>query len=250
MFKLKKVLRARKRLEVVTNILFAFFQLNLRYKENRKDYGIEIFEYFYLPWKTDDEFNSAYNIILDFTLNPKSRLYTIFELSQKYLNDDSIFIEVGTWKGGVCGLVSLANRNKNLDIYCCDTFTGVKNASDKDSFFKNNEYEDANFEDLKKLEQLVPHKFNIVQGIFPKSMNGIDLSKPISMAHIDVDTYISAKESFDYIFNNLIKGGLIILDDYGGWFTDGVTKFGNELKLRKDLISIPNHLGQLIIFKT
>ena len=43
MFKLKKVLRARKRLEVVTNILFAFFQLNLRYKENRKDYGIEIF---------------------------------------------------------------------------------------------------------------------------------------------------------------------------------------------------------------
>ena len=42
---------------------------------------------------------------------------------------------------------------------------------------------------------------------------------------------------------------MIILDDYGGWFTDGVTKFGNELKLNKDLVVIPNHLGQLIIYK-
>ena len=69
------------------------------------------------------------------------------------------------------------------------------------------------------------------------------------MAHIDVDTYLSAKESFDFIFNNLKDGGLIILDDYGGWFTDGVTKFGEELKNRSDMFVVPNHIGQLIIFK-
>jgi len=42
---------------------------------------------------------------------------------------------------------------------------------------------------------------------------------------------------------------MIVLDDYGGWFTDGVTKYGNELFTNKELIVIPNHLGQLIIYK-
>jgi len=58
MFNLKKVIKARKKLDLITSFLFKLFQFNLRYKEKRKDYGIEIFEYFYLPWKTDDEFNT------------------------------------------------------------------------------------------------------------------------------------------------------------------------------------------------
>ena len=45
------------------------------YREKRKEYGIEIFEYFYLPWRTNSEFNNSYNKIKDYTLNPKSILY-------------------------------------------------------------------------------------------------------------------------------------------------------------------------------
>jgi O-methyltransferase len=249
MFNLNKVTKARKRLALITGLLFKLFQLNLRYKENRKDYGIEIFEYFYLPWKTESNFNQYYKTIFDYTLNPKSRLYTIYDLSLRYLEENSIFVEVGTWRGGVCGLISLAHSEKKLKIYCCDTFTGVKNSSDKDSFFTDNEYSDASINDIKDLEKKVNYKFEIVKGVFPDSFDKIFLESPISMAHIDVDTYLSAKESFHFIFNNLKDGGLIILDDYGGWFTDGVTKFGEELKNRSDMFVVSNHIGQLIIFK-
>ena len=38
-------------------------------------------------------------------------------------------------------------------------------------------------------------------------------------------TYLSAKESFEFLSKNIIKNGLIISDDYGGWFTDGITEF-------------------------
>ena len=249
MFNLNKVTKARKRLSLITSLLFKLFQFNLRYKEKRKDYGIEIFEYFYLPWKTESNFNQYYKTVYDFTLNPKSRLYTIYDFSLRYLEENSVFVEVGTWRGGVCGLISLAHSEKNLKIYCCDTFTGVKNSSDKASFFTDNEYSDASINNLKDLEKKVNHKFEIVKGVFPNSFDKISLESPISMAHIDVDTYLSAKESFDFIFNNLKDSGLIILDDYGGWFTDGVTKFGEELKNRSDMIVVPNHIGQLIIFK-
>ncbi len=74
------------------------------------------------------------------------------------------------------------------------------------------------------------------------------IHKKISFAHIDVDTYISAKESFDFIMQNAVKGAVVDLDDYGGWFTDGVTKFGNELRQQKEYFAVPNHLGQMIIF--
>ena len=249
MFNIRKVKRARKILNLLTSLLFKLFQLNLRYKENRKDYGVEIFEYFYLPWKNDKIFIDSFSQIEENTINPKSRLYTIYEYSKFYLNKNSTFIEVGSWKGGVSGLVALTNIDKNIDIYSCDTFSGVKKSSNKDSFFKNDEYNDATPNDIKKIEDIVKTKINIVEGIFPASFKNISLNKPLSMAHIDVDTYLSAKESFEFLSKLLVKDGLIILDDYGGWFTDGVTKFGNELKEDKRFHVVPNHIGQLIIFR-
>jgi len=230
MFNIEKVTRARKKLDLIAKFLFKLFQINLRYKEERKNYGIEIFEYFYLPWKTDDEFNISYELIKKYTLNPKSRLFTIFEMSKRYLVNDTSFIEVGSWKGGVSGLVSLVNKDKNIDYFVCDTFNGVVNSSQKDTFFKNSEYNNATSNDVREVENISDKKFNIVEGIFPNSMNNSVINKPISFAHIDVDTYISAKESLDFILSNSINGAMIVLDDYGGWFTDGITKFGNELK--------------------
>ena len=57
------------------------------------------------------------------------------------------------------------------------------------------------------------------------------------------------QRKFRLLLLNSIKGALIVLDDYGGWFTDGVKKLGNEIKSNEDLVVIPNHLGQLIIYK-
>jgi len=249
MFNLKKVKKARKRLEYLSSLLFKLFQLNLRYKEKRKDYGIEIYEYFYLPWRTHKEFNKSYDLISNYTLNPKSRLFTIYDMSKRYLMEDTSFVEVGCWRGGVTGLVALSNKDKNIDYYACDTFSGVVNTSDKDSFFKGNEYNDTSINTIKELKNIVDEEINTVEGNFPNSMEKINLVKPISFAHIDVDTYISAKESLEYLSAHAIKGALIILDDFGGWFTDGVTKFGNELKSDKQYFVAPNHLGQLLIYK-
>lgn len=249
MFKLQKVIKARKKLNFITSILFKLFQINLRYKETRDDYGIEIFEYFYLPWRSDKNFKKYYKLIKDYTLNPQSRIFTIYDMSKKHLKDNSTFIEVGSWRGGVSGIVALENDKKDIDYIVCDTFSGVVNSSDKDSFFKNNEYNNASVDHVKYVEELTGKKFNIVEGVFPSSINELVINKPISFAHVDVDTYISAKESIGFILKHSIKGAMIILDDYGGWFTDGITKFGNELKTNEELVIVPNHLGQLIIYK-
>ena len=124
------------------------------------------------------------------------------------------------------------DKKKNVEYYLCDTFEGVVNSSKKDTFFTDKEYSDASIEDVKSATSLINNsKVNLVSGTFPESFKNINLKHPISFAHIDVDTYNSAKDSIDFIFNNSVKGAVIVLDDYGGWFTDGVTKLGNELKV-------------------
>lgn len=249
MFELKKVQKGRKRLKLITSIIFKIMQLRFKYREKRDDYGIEIFEYFYLPWRSDKEFNDLYQKFHEYTLNPESRVYNVYKLSQKYLKADTSFIEVGTWKGGVSAIVAHANSKKNVEYYLCDTFEGVVKSSKKDTFFKDKEYSDASIEDVKSATSLINSKVNLVSGTFPESFKNINLKHPISFAHIDVDTYNSAKDSIDFILNNSVKGAVIVLDDYGGWFTDGVTKLGNELIENQQLFAVPNHIGQLILFK-
>ena len=46
MFNLKKVKKARRRLKFIGDILFKLFQLNLRYKENRKDMDLKFMSIF------------------------------------------------------------------------------------------------------------------------------------------------------------------------------------------------------------
>ena len=233
MFNKKTVNIARKILDSITSTLFLFFQIFLRYKENRKDYGIQIFEYFYLPWRSDNDFIDIYSKIKLNTINPIYRLYTIYDLAKIHLKENSTFVEVGSWRGGVSAMIASAFKSKNVTFFACDTFNGVVNSSVEDSFFKNSEYKDASINDIEDLNRKLDLNIKPIQGIFPNSFNQIKLDNKISFAHIDVDTFISAKESFDFIFNKMDTGGVIVLDDYGGWFTDGVTTFGNSLKKEK-----------------
>ena len=82
-------------------------------------------------------------------------------------------------------------------------------------FFKDGEYNDTSSDDIFEISKIVNRKIHVVEGIFPESFHNINIKKNISMAHIDVDTYISAKNSFEFISEKLLPGGLIILDDYG-----------------------------------
>ena len=53
-----------------------------------------------------------------------------------------------------------------------------------------------------------------------------------------------------YIKKYLSNNSAILLDDYGGWFTDGITLLGSELLEDKNTIFVPLNTGQgLILFK-
>ena len=252
-FKLKKIKRNRKILQVIEKFLFFCFQIGNSHREKRSDYGITLFEYFHKPWLSDEFFLDSVKKVENYTLNPISRLYQVWIHSKQFIREDTAFVEIGSWKGGVSALVSLnlTNSNiKNVDIYCFDTFDGVVMASDKDSFFSGSEYSDATVEDVESVFKLTDSNPTIITGTFPESAEKTGFDKKISFVHIDVDTYESAKRSIMYIKKYLSDNSAILLDDYGGWFTDGITLLGSELLEEENTIFVPLNTGQgLILFK-
>ena len=67
----------------------------------------------------------------------------------------------------------------------------------------------------------------------------------------DVNTYKSTKKSFNFVRKRIIKGGVIVFDDYGIHTVDSIKKFVNEIykKYKKNFYFIYNYMGQCILIK-
>ena len=75
--------------------------------------------------------------------------------------------------------------------------------------------------------------------------------KKIKLCHIDVNTYNSTKNSFNYVKNKMVKNGFIIFDDYGMYGVERVTKLINQItkKDKKYFNIFFNYFGQCILVK-
>jgi hypothetical protein len=69
----------------------------------------------------------------------------------------------------------------------------------------------------------------LVKGNIPDTFSEYFDQKPatqIALLHIDVDVYEATKACLDYLYGRVVKGGIIIFDDYGQ--IDGATQAINE----------------------
>lgn len=202
----------------------------------------------YAPWEDDTAFKQVYDLISDNTLVDKYRCYELWNLTQQMKEDDGDIIEVGVWRGGTAGILGCANKNGRGELYFADTFSGVVKAGIADTLYKGGEHANTSQEIVKSLfKQLDIRDYQLLVGIFPDDFKYFP-SYSIKICHIDVDTYLSAKEIVDFIWPRVIKGGVIIFDDYGFFGCEGVTKYVNEFKLA-DARFIHNLNGHALLIK-
>ena len=93
-------------------------------------------------------------------------------------------------------------------------------------------------------------KYKILKGVFPHD-NFKYLNKKIKFAHIDVNSGKYTKKIFYRIEPLIIKGGIIIFDDYGIISCEYLTNFLNSIKKKYEnrYIFVNNFFGQLILIK-
>ena len=75
--------------------------------------------------------------------------------------------------------------------------------------------------------------------------------KKLKLCHIDVNTYKSTKKTFEFVSKRMIKGGIIVFDDYGIYGADSIKKFVNQIynNYKSKFFFIKNFQGQCILIK-
>jgi O-methyltransferase len=172
-----------------------------------------------------------------FTMTSIERMYAVYK-SVEYICKNNIpgdYVECGVWKGGssmmaALSLIHFGKINKELWLY--DTFEGMPEATDKDISYqgvRGKDYKGDMIGTLQEVEiNMKKTGYTRVVTIPGKVENTIPDALPlrISLLRLDTDWYESTLHELKHLYPLLIKGGVLIIDDYGHW--EGARKATDE----------------------
>jgi O-methyltransferase len=186
-----------------------------------------------------------FKIVSPYTLTKLDTIQSLID-SVKYLTKNNIegdFIECGVWKGGsimtmIKTLQELNVNDRNIFLY--DTFTGMSKPTSEDiasngriasELFTGVPDDDPGAISLEEVQRNVSslnydeNKIHYIKGkvedTLPKNTH-----EKIALLRLDTDWYESTKCELELLFPKLVKGGILIIDDYGDW--DGSKKATKE----------------------
>lgn len=204
-----------------------------------------------LGYEFEEEATECIRVVKDYTMLSKRRLVTLYQ-QVAYCEKHGIsgaFVECGVWKGGATGLMALANlhnSNQRRDLHLFDAFQEIcepdaavdgeralrevkeftgRSGLDKgelkpltgfyDSFGGPGTL-DGNREFLEKIINYPAEFIHYHVGWFQETLPA-DHEKvgPIAILRLDGDWYASTKICLEYLFDKVVKGGVVIFDDYG-----------------------------------
>jgi hypothetical protein len=141
-----------------------------------------------------------------------------------HMKDNSIFVEVGCWKGKSISYmgVEVVNSGKNIKCYAVDTWKGSSEHQSYDEIINDTLY-DIFLNNIKCLSHV----------IIPIRKSSIEAAEDFLDGSIDI-VYIDANHDYEEVKKDIqawlpkVKsGGIISGHDYGGWH--GVTKAVDEM---------------------
>lgn len=129
-------------------------------------------------------------------------------------------VEVGVWRGGSAFCLSDLGR----PLYLYDTFTGIPMQGPNDLHVVG-DFGDTSYESVCELFKDRPH-VQVIRGLFPESM--VEMG-PIGFAHIDVDQEESARRAVAALSPLMMRGGIMLFDDYMAVKCPGLTAAVDEM---------------------
>ncbi len=163
-----------------------------------------------------------------------SELLMIHSLSKSQTGVKGDYAEVGVFKGATAKAISESKKNKHLHLF--DTFEGLPKTRKKlDRRYKTNMFK-SNYDRVKS-KLSVYKNVHIYKGLFPETAGPV-VDKKFSFVHLDVDLYESTRDSLEFFYPRMSKGGILISHDY---HADGVKKaFTDFFKDKKEhVIQLP-----------
>lgn len=200
------------------------------------EYGC-IFEGFilarYKPWEKLN-YKELYRTALS-----NDRMFMIDQYSTNMQDQfpDAPMAEFGVYKGGITRML----LDKGNLVYAFDTFEGIRK-----SYKIIDEHEDGDYDASGSNVEEYINDAIMIKGTIPYSLNKFRHHQGYSFCHIDLDVYRPTHQALYHAYENLLPGGIIIVDDYGMETCKGVKTAVDEFILGNK-IYLPT--GQMVIQK-
>jgi O-methyltransferase len=206
------------------------------------------------PWNLDAAFVDVFNKAKPFTLVDMYRCYELWSLvAESAKLPKGELLEVGAWRGGTGAVIGKSAQQSEIQdlVHVCDTFAGVVKAGPKDSMYSGGEHSDTSKAQVEQLyATLGLSNIRVIQGIFPEESGAQLTNSVFRFCHIDVDVYQSAHDILEWVWPRLVRGGIVVYDDYGFDSCAGITIHVDEQRRYKDRLVLHNLNGHAILVKT
>ncbi len=146
-------------------------------------------------------------------------------------------VECGVWRGGAmlgCAMVLDSLGDHSRDLYLYDTYSGMSDATERDVHIWNGRTAEeelaakskgapiwaiAPIDDVTAAFDTVAYPKERLHFVEGKVEDTIPQTAPerISILRLDTDWYESTKHELDHLYDRLVPGGVLIIDDYGSW---------------------------------
>jgi hypothetical protein len=204
----------------------------------------------------DREFREILNIVRPYTMVEEARLYSLFSLA-KYVCAQDVrgnFVECGVAAGGSSALLAAVIARYSQQprrLYCFDTFEGMPAASVFDVSYGRPAdatgwgagtcaAPQASLHEAcqnLRVEELVEP----IKGLFAETLPvNRERIGSIALLHMDGDWYSSTRDILENLFDQVVTGGRIQIDDYGHWegCRRAVHEFENARGLKFEITQI------------
>ena len=176
----------------------------------------------------------------------KNRFLNIIQTSKHILSQSEVhdFAECGCWKGHSTYLIAknIADSKKNITFHIFDSFEGLSESTSNDGNFHNlnknmkKEISQQFASSEKFLNESVLNEFNFCKtykGWIPSRFKDV-ANKKFSFINIDVDLYEPTLKTLEFFYPRLVKGGIIIFDDYNFEIWEGGKKAWDDFFKNKE----------------
>lgn len=158
------------------------------------------------------EFTDKYEDLREDATDNPCDMFNIYSCAKATDHLKGEIAEVGVYKGGSAKMICRATKKK---VHLFDTFEGIPSVSEYDKKQMGGHFQVGDFNSgTGVMRQFLNENCKIYKGIFPQDTSKWIEKKRFSFVHLDVDVYKSTKESLEFFYPRMVKGGIILSHDY------------------------------------
>jgi O-methyltransferase len=191
-----------------------------------------------IPADIDDEASAIIRAVAPYTMTNVEKLYAVITAA-RYVTRHEIpgaIVECGVWRGGSMQAIARAldaEGSRERDLYLFDTYEGMTPPGPRDrrgdgrtaadlmaSYGKTSRvWACASLEDVQEGFRHVPYPKEMLHFIKGPVEQTIPSEAPerIAVLRLDTDWYESTAHELAHLYDRLMPGGVLLLDDYGWW---------------------------------